>query len=129
MELEQLSVSKLLDTATRINAMQRGFCDFCQSAFDYIEELDSHKSDVCIKILSEGITEDDLDDIDNTKHTVRVAFRSVSYRYRLKIRDEVKEMTGIELEMDDGDTIYDSVMIDSMSAIVKKLVKIVHEKR
>lgn len=122
MELEQLSVSKLLDTASQINVMQRGFCDFCQSAFDYIDELDSHKSD-------EGLSENDLDDIDNTKHTVRVAFRSVSYRYRLKIRDEVKEMTGIELEMDDGDTIYDSVMIDSMSAIVKKLVKIVHEKR
>ena len=122
MELEQLSVSKLLDTASQINVMQRGFCDFCRSAFDYIEELDSHKSD-------EGLSENDMDDIDNTKHTVRVAFRSVSYRYRLKIRDEVKEMTGIELEMDDGDTIYDSVMIDSMSAIVKKLVKIVHEKR
>lgn len=122
MELEQLSVSKLLDTATRINAIQRGFWDFCRSAFDYIEELDSHKSD-------EGLSENDMDDIDNTKHIVRVAFRSVSYRYRLKIRDEVKEMTGIELEMDDGDTIYDSVMIDSMSAIVKKLVKIVHEKR
>lgn len=122
MKLEQLSVSKLLDTATHINAMQKGFCDFCRSAFDYIEELDSHKSD-------EGLSENDMDDIDNTKHTVRVAFRSVSYRYRLKIRDEVKEMTGIELEMDDGDTIYDSVMIDSMSAIVKKLVKIVHEKR
>ena len=119
MELEQLSVSKLLDTATHINAMQKGFCDFCTCAFDYIEELDSHKSD-------EGISEDD---IDNTKHTVRVAFRSVSYRYRLKIRDEVKEMTGIELEMDGANTTYDSVMIDSMSAIVKKIVAIVHEKQ
>ena len=122
MELEQLSVSKLLDTASQINVMQRGFCDFCTGAFDYIEELDSHKSD-------EGISEDDLDDIDNTKHIIRVAFRSVSYRYRLKIRDEVKEMTGIELEMDGPSTIYDSVMIDSMSAIVKKIVAIVHEKQ
>lgn len=122
MKLEELSVSKLLDTASQINVMQRGFCDFCRSAFDYIEELDSHKSD-------EGLSENDLDDIENTKHAIRVAFRSVSRRYRLKIRDEVKEMTGIELEMDDGDTIYDSVMIDTMSAIVKKLVKIVHEKR
>ena len=121
MELEQLSVSKLLDTASQINVMQRGFCDFCQSAFDYIEELDSHKSD-------EGISENDMDDIDDTKHTIRVAFRSVSYRYRLKIRDEVKEMTGIELEMDPN-AIYDSVMIDSMSAIVKKIVAIVHEKQ
>lgn len=122
MELEQLSVSKLLDTASQINVMQRGFCDFCQSAFDYIDELDSHKSD-------EGLSENDLDDIDNTKHTIRVAFRSVSYRYRLKIRDEVKEMTGIELEMDGANTTYDSVMIDSMSAIVKKIVAIVHEKQ
>ena len=122
MELEQLSVSKLLDTASQINVMQSGFCDFCQSAFDYIEELDSHKSD-------EGLSENDLDDIDNTKHTVRVAFRSVSYRYRLKIRDGVKEMTGIELEMDGPNAIYDSVMIDSMSAIVKKIVAIVHEKQ
>ena len=121
MELEQLSVSKLLDTASQINVMQRGFCDFCQSAFDYVDELDSHKSD-------EGLSENDMDDIDNTKHTVRVAFRSVSYRYRLKIRDEVKEMTGIELEMDPN-AIYDSVMIDSMSAIVKKIVAIVHEKQ
>lgn len=122
MELEQLSVTMLLDTATHINAMQKGFCDFCRSAFDYIEELDSHKSD-------EGISENDLDDIDNTKHTIRVAFRSVSYRYRLKIRDEVKEMTGIELGMDSSHVIYDSVMIDSMSAIVKKIVAIVREKR
>ena len=122
MELEQLSVTKLLDTATHINAMQRGFCDFCTCAFDYIEELDSHKSD-------EGISENDLDDIENTKHTIRVAFRSVSYRYRLKIRDEVKEMTGIELGMDSANVIYDSVMIDSMSAIVKKIVAIVREKR
>lgn len=118
MELEQLSVSKLLDTASQINVMQRGFCDFCQSAFDYIEEIGCDKSD-------EGISENDLDD---TKHTIRVAFRSVSYRYRLKIRDEVKEMTGIELEMDPN-AIYDSVMIDSMSAIVKKIVAIVHEKQ
>ena len=122
MELEQLSVTKLLDTATHINAMQRGFCDFFTCAFDYIEELDSHKSD-------EGISENDLDDIENTKHTIRVAFRSVSYRYRLKIRDEVKEMTGIELGMDSANVIYDSVMIDSMSAIVKKIVAIVREKR
>ena len=121
MELEQLSVTMLLDTATHINAMQKGFCDFCRSAFDYIEELDSHKSD-------EEMSENDLNDIDETKHTVRVAFRSVSYRYRLKIRDEVKEMTGIELGMDSPHVIYDSVMVDSMSAIVKKLVKIVHEK-
>ena len=118
MELEQLSVSKLLDTASQINVMQRGFCDFCQSAFDYIEEIGCDKSD-------EGISENDLDD---TKHTIRVAFRSVSYRYRLKMRDEVKEMTGIELEMDPN-AIYDSVMIDSMSAIVKKIVAIVHEKQ
>ena len=119
MELEQLSVSKLLDTASQINVMQRGFCDFCQSAFDYIEEIGCDKSD-------EGISENDLDD---TKHTIRVAFRSVSYRYRLKIRDEVKEMTGIELGMDSANVIYDSVMIDSMSAIVKKIVAIVREKR
>ena len=118
MELEQLSVSKLLDTASQINVMQRGFCDFCQSAFDYIEEIGCDKSD-------EGISENDLDD---TKHTIRVAFRSVSYRYRLKIRDEVKEMTGIEVEMDGPNVIYDSVAIDSMSAIVKKIVEIVHEK-
>ena len=118
MELEQLSVSKLLDTASQINVMQRGFCDFCQSAFDYIEEIGCDKSD-------EGISENDLDD---TKHTIRVAFRSVSYRYRLKIRNDVKEMTGIELEMDPN-AIYDSVMIDSMSAIVKKIVAIVHEKQ
>lgn len=122
MELEQLSVTMLLDTATHINAMQKGFCDFCRSAFDYIEELDSHKSD-------EELSENDMNDIDNTKHTVRVAFRSVSYRYRLKIRDDVKEMTGIELEMDGANTTYDSVMIDSMSAIVKKIVAIVREKR
>lgn len=122
MKLEELSVSKLLDTASQINVMQRGFCDFCTGAFDYIEELDSHKSD-------DEISENDLDDIENTKHTIRVAFRSVSYRYRLKIRDEVKEMTGIELEMDGPAAIYDSVMIDSMSAIVKKIVAIVHEKR
>ena len=121
MELEQLSVTKLLDTATHINAMQRGFCDFCMAAFDYIEEIGCDKSD-------EGISENDLDDIENTKHTIRVAFRSVSYRYRLKIRDEVKEMTGIELEMDGPNVIYDSVAIDSMSAIVKKIVEIVHEK-
>ena len=118
MELEQLSVSKLLDTASQINVMQRGFCDFCQSAFDYIEEIGCDKSD-------EGISENDLDD---TKHTIRVAFRSVSYRYRLKIKNDVKEMTGIELEMDPN-AIYDSVMIDSMSAIVKKIVEIVHEKQ
>ena len=118
MELEQLSVSKLLDTASQINVMQRGFCDFCTCAFDYIEEIGCDKSD-------EGISENDLDD---TKHTIRVAFRSVSYRYRLKIRDEVKEMTGIELEMDGPNVIYDSVAIDSMSAIVKKIVEIVHEK-
>ena len=122
MELEQLSVTKLLDTATHINAMQRGFCDFCTCAFDYIEEIGCDKSD-------EGISENDLDDIDDTKHTIRVAFRSVSYRYRLKIRDEVKEMTGIELGMDSAKVIYDSVMIDSMSAIVKKIVAIVREKR
>ena len=121
MELEQLSVSKLLDTASQINVMQRGFCDFCQSAFDYIEEIGCDKSD-------EGISENDMDDIDDTKHTIRVAFRSVSYRYRLKIRNDVKEMTGIELEMDPN-AIYDSVMIDSMSAIVKKIVAIVHEKQ
>ena len=118
MELEQLSVSKLLDTASQINVMQRGFCDFCTCAFNYIEEIGCDKSD-------EGISENDLDD---TKHTIRVAFRSVSYRYRLKIRDEVKEMTGIELEMDGPNVIYDSVAIDSMSAIVKKIVEIVHEK-
>ena len=122
MELEQLSVSKLLDTASQINVMQRGFCDFCTCAFDYIEELDSYKSD-------EGISENDMDDIENMKHTIRVAFRSVSYRYRLKIRNDVKEMTGIELEMDGPNVIYDSVMIDSMSAIVKKIVAIVHEKQ
>ncbi len=122
MELEQLSVTKLLDTATRINAMQKGFCDFCTGAFDYIEEIDCTKSD-------DEKSENDLDDIENTKHTIRVAFRSVSYRYRLKIRDEVKEMTGIELGMDGSNTIYDSIMIDSMSAIVKKIVAIVHEKR
>ena len=118
MEQEQLSVTKLLDTATHINAMQRGFCDFCTCAFDYIEEIGCDKSD-------EGISENDLDD---TKHTIRVAFRSVSYRYRLKIKNDVKEMTGIELEMDPN-AIYDSVMIDSMSAIVKKIVEIVHEKQ
>ena len=118
MELEQLSVSKLLDTASQINVMQRGFCDFCTCAFEYIEEIGCDKSD-------EGISENDLDD---TKHTIRVAFRSVSYRYRLKMRDEVKEMTGIELEMDGPNVIYDSVAIDSMSAIVKKIVEIVHEK-
>ena len=122
MELEQLSVTKLLDTATRINAMQRVFWYFCTCAFDYIEEIGCDKSD-------EGISENDMDDIDDTKHTIRVAFRSVSYRYRLKIRDEVKEMTGIELGMDSAKVIYDSVMIDSMSAIVKKIVAIVREKR
>ena len=122
MELEQLSVSKLLDTASQINVMQRGFCDFCTCAFNYIEEIGCDKSD-------EGISENDMDDIDDTKHTIRVAFRSVSYRYRLKIRDEVKEMTGIESEMDGPNVIYDSVMIDSMSAIVKKIVDIVHEKQ
>ena len=122
MELEQLSVSKLLDTASQINVMKRGFCDFCTCAFNYIEEIGCDKSD-------EGISENDMDDIDDTKHTIRVAFRSVSYRYRLKIRDEVKEMTGIESEMDGPNVIYDSVMIDSMSAIVKKIVDIVHEKQ
>ena len=122
MKLEELSVTVLLDIATQINAMQSGYCDFCRSAFEYIEEIDCDKS-------VDGISENDLDDIDETKHTIRVAFRSVSYRYRLKIKNRVKGMTGIELEMDGPDTIYDSVMIDGMSAIVKKIVAIVHEKR
>lgn len=121
MELETMPSHKLLDMASQINTMQKGFCDFCTCAFGEIDDLDKPSNPIFRKT---GIEESD-----DNKLAIKIAYTLLSRRYRLKIKDEVKKLTGIDVEIIEADTIYDSELVSGMSEIVEKIIAIVRGKR
>lgn len=126
MELETLHTSKLLDMAAQINTMQKGFCDFCTCVFEEIDKIDKSSDEVFRKC---SIKEDEEHKKLAMQLAIKLSYTSLSRRYRLKIKDEMKKLTGIELEITEFDTIYDSVLVDGMSNIVEKIITIVRGKR
>lgn len=125
MELETIHTSKLLDMASQINTMQKGFGDFCTCVFEEIDIIDKSSEQIFGKA---GIKEDEERKL-AMQLAIKLSYTSLSRRYRLKIKDEVKKLTGIDVEMTETDTIYDSLLISGMSEIVEKIIAIVRGKR
>ena len=113
--------SKLLDMAAQLNTMQKGFNDFCSCIFEESDEFESVSGEKFRKLGIEGS--------EDKKSAILMAYAALSHRYRLKLKDAVKKLTGIELEMTETTTIYDSLLVGGMSDIVEKIIDIVRDKR